>query len=30
MKDGQADFQKSLIGAWSKEGKVVNWKPGMM
>ncbi len=27
MKDGQADFQKSLIGAWSKDGKVVAWEP---
>ena len=26
MKDGQADFQKSLIGAWSKDGKVVAWE----
>lgn len=27
MKEGQADFQKSLIGAWSKDGKVVAWEP---
>ena len=27
MKEGQADYQKSLIGAWSPEGKVVAWEP---
>jgi len=27
MKDGQAEFAKSLIGAWSKDGKVVRWDP---
>lgn len=27
MKEGQADYQKSLIGAWSPDGKVVAWEP---
>ena len=27
MKDGQAEFATSLIGAWSKDGKVVRWGP---
>jgi ABC-type branched-subunit amino acid transport system substrate-binding protein len=27
MKAGQADYQQSLIGAWSKDGKVVAWEP---
>jgi ABC-type branched-subunit amino acid transport system substrate-binding protein len=27
MKDGQAEFAKSIIGAWSKDGKVVHWDP---
>jgi len=27
MKDGQADYQKSLLGTWSPDGKVVAWEP---
>lgn len=27
MKDGQADYQKSLLGTWSVDGKVVAWEP---
>lgn len=27
MKEGQAEFAKSIIGVWSKDGRVVHWDP---